>query len=206
MRTLIIGFASLLFITILVIGGIYFYVNRPGDPINLKQTTYTLKKDQQIVNEEESVYKSVGNGGDHEGGGFLPTNVKSIAQDNSDPKTVLKYFFTALMMKNPNIFMPYMDGVVLSKDLFKSKNPNKTEVIKSYMKQLSHNFTIKKVSILNENSSINQNIVFKVRVTYAKNISRRLIIVLDDYAPTHYNGAPLYYVKTSLLSLIKQAK
>lgn len=194
-------------ISILLIGGIggtiLYYTHRPGTPIDMTKIIRELDKEKKMSMQQASVYDQVGESQSDHGGEILTETVKSIEKKQSHPKTVLKYFFASLVSKDSQAFMSYMDGDTVSKDLFAQSNPDKEQVLESYMRNFSHNYSIKKVSILGEKGAINQDVTITVRIIYDDGITKKVPIKMVAYKPTHTDGSKVFYVKTSLRALVK---
>lgn len=197
-------------IVLLVLIGSLFYLmfspNGKQEKIDLATTTKDVI--QEINVSKEYVKKTtdwMGKGNDgSEDLYFHPPRVKNNNQDQK--KDVVKYFIAGLMTNDADIFMSNFYVQTISEDLFKTKTPDKTEVVKEIMNRISRNGQVKEVRYADKKGIFNSETdKLTLILVYKDNKQANITIqVLPVHVSHKESGGKILVIKTSAWDIIKQ--
>jgi len=135
-------------------------------------------------------------------------NPPSENNEEDDPKkNVLKYFIAGLMANNIDIFLSSFHPESISKDLFKSENPDKMQVAAEFLERITRYGKLKEVQYGERKGILNgATNTLTLYLTYEDNQKAKILVDIMPLSDAHHEGKEkgIYVITTSAWEIIKQ--
>lgn len=165
-----------------------------------------IEKNNSYVQETTEFIEK--NGGEAEIGFFNPTHEEEESHDSDPKEEVVKYFITGLLKNDIDIFLSSFYPDSISKDLFKSDNPDKFSVTEDIIKEISRNKTIKALDYrVNKGFMDQETNTITLTITYKDNQKADINLELMTVEDIHDEEVhQMYVITNSVWDMIDQIK
>lgn len=196
--------------TILLLAIIFYLIWAPesGEKkmIELESTKEEVLKEVQAANEYA---KKTAEWGEVNGGDVSYFNPPVEHNSDRDPKEdIVKYFLAGLYANDVDIFLSSFFPETISRDLFKSKNPNKDEVTREIMTKITRNGKLDSIEYGIRKGAWNQDSnTLTLDITYKDGKEAKIVIdtvPLTDSHGDHENDHSIFYITTSAWEIVRQ--
>lgn len=195
----------LIFIIILII---FILVN----PFPKKKQTLDLENTQKQVMEdiksakdyEKKTQNWLNNGQDN-----IFVKHRDVGGKTSSEKKVdvLKYFIVGLLQNNADIFASSIYPEIISKDLFKSDNPDKNVVLQDIMKRITRDGKLNGIDYSIDKGAFNsEKDAITVTFHYKDHKTAKVNLQVMPNGDSHTSTDTYYVIKTSTWDIIKTIK
>lgn len=173
----------------------------------------TAKEDvlDEIQESKEYVNDTVEWMEESEGDGDLAFfNPPSEHKGDVDPKgNVVKYFIAGLMANDVDIFLSSFHPESISKDLFKSKNPDKVKVAEEIMDRISRAGQLKEIQYGKRKGILNtETNTLTLYLSYKDDKKAEILLDIISLSDAHHEGKGegIYVITTSAWEIVRQIK
>jgi len=195
---LLVGALSAL-ITLALIGYVAYLENRVGDELETKSNEElynTVIKEHEIEKKSREWIDEEGLGHSHN------EQYEDIARDLRKIPNVLTFLAQSIYKKDHEYFSKVFEPNQLSKDLVKSSNPNKPEVLQEMMSRISRGNKLEDIALVESNPGRGKMIV-DVTFLYSDDYSARVELNMK-YGGGQTKSEQILYITSSIWSVIDQ--
>lgn len=195
-------------VAILLVSFIFYWIWAPesGERNEVKLDT-TKEEVLKEVNEAKEYVKKTAEWAEKSGGEVAYFNPPEEHESETEPKEELvKYFIAGLYTNDIDIFLSNFHPETLSRDLFKSNNPDKDAVARELINKITRDKQLKAVDYDVQKGFWNKDSdALSINITYQDGKVANIVIDIVSLTDSHEEHEhAIFYITTSAWDIIKQ--